>query len=201
MHEPVAHVLSPHTSVPPHPSGAWPQFHPCAAHVVGVQQEPVDALHSWPVGQDEVVQTHWPALHWGVLPEQELHEPPAVPQYVGLCDSHVVPLQHPFGQEEELHTHWPVLELHVCPAGHEVEVHTHVPVELHDGLVGSLHDAHDAPPLPQEVGLSLPSCTQLWPLQQPGHVEPPQLHTPLLHASPAPHDAHVAPLVPQEPGP
>jgi hypothetical protein len=103
---------------------------------------------------------------------------PAAPQE--LFDSepygtHVVPLQHPFGHDVASQTHWPVLVLHSWPVEQA---------------------AHAVPPAPHDAFDSLDSSSHVEPLQQPEHEDPPQLHTPLVHACPEPHVLHTAPAVP-----
>ena len=73
--------------------------------------------------------------------------------------------------------------------------HTHAPVAvLHTVLAG--HASQVTPAAPHNELVSLASGSQLDPLQQPAHEDPPQVHEPLEHESPAAHEVHVAPSVP-----
>ncbi len=187
LQQPVGHVLESHEQVPlvlshrlfehvphelppvPHCEGDCDAY---ATHVVPLQQPPEHEVAS---------QTHWPVvlLHSWPVP-QPAHAAPPVPHCELVSEPygmHVLPLQHPLGQEVLSQTHCPVVVLHSWPP---------------------LHFTHAPPPAPHALLFSLASGSQVVPLQQPLHIDPPQLHTPFEHVWPCPHGPHTPPAVPHK---
>jgi hypothetical protein len=133
-----------------------------------------------PFGHDAALQTHCPVVLLHACPaEHALHEAPPVPHEVLDSDAYgsQVPdaVQQPCGHEVASQTHCPVPRLHSSPAE---------------------HDLQDAPPAPHDALDSLPSGSQVEPLQHPAHDVPPQVQVPPVQACPLPHAPQVAPAVP-----
>jgi hypothetical protein len=81
------------------------------------------------------------------------------------------------------------------PLGHEVASQTQVPVSvLHSCPVAQA--LQTAPPAPHDPLFSLPSGSQVTPLQQPVQEVPPQVQSPAAHSSPGAHAEHAAPPAP-----
>ena len=192
LQQPFGQVWASHEHVPvvvsQTPFAQLAQSAPPAPHLVADSEAyamhvpPRDAVQQ-PPGHDVASQTQvplallhsWPALQ---LPQAA----PPVPHWplVSLPNgTQVLPLQQPFGQEVASHTHAPLCVLHSWPLAQLVHVE---PAEPHMPFV------------------SLPSDSQLTPLQQPEQTVPSQVHAPALEQVwPEPHAPHVAPPVPHSP--
>jgi hypothetical protein len=143
---------------------------------------PAEAVQH-PPGQEVASQTQvplvllhsWPALH---VPQVA---PPA-PHWLLVSlpyGTQVLPLQQPFGHECASQTHAPLVVLHSWP-------------------VAQLE--HAEPAAPHMLLVSLPSGSQLTPLQQPEHTVPSHVHAPLVEqVCPEPHAPHAAPPAPHSP--
>jgi hypothetical protein len=134
-----------------------------------------------PFGHEAASQTHCPVVLLHSCPvAHATHAAPPAPHDALDSDAYAshVPLavQQPLGHDVASHTHCPAVVLHSWPAA---------------------QPPHAAPPLPHDVLVSLESASQVEPLQQPAHAEPPQLHAPPEHDCPEAHALQAAPLVPQ----
>ncbi len=188
MQQPVGQVVASQVQVPlvvsQSPFEHAAQVAPAVPHELpdcephGSHVPPVPPLQQ-PFGHDAASQMHVPllVLHSRPVPHAE-QLPPAVPHWALVSDAHG--------------THWPD-ELQQ-PCGHDDASHTQLPVALHS--VPLPQALHAAPPVPHEVLLSLAYVSQVPLLQQPLHIEPPQVHCPVTQADPLAHAAHAAPPVP-----
>ena len=138
-----------------------------------------------PLGQVVASHEQVPVVASHRLFEQLVHEAPPVPHCAPVSEAygtHVLPLQQPLGHDVELHSQTPPLP----PLTHSWP---------------EAHAAHWAPLAPQELFVSLPTGSHVFPLQQPSAQEfASQTHCPVvvLHSWPDGHPAQVAPLLPQE---
>lgn len=183
----------------------------------------VHAEPAWPIGVD----THAP--DWHVCPERQVvHVPPGLKHaFDGGGSWQASPMQqlgHDIWQPGPRHC--PVTESQLNPEGQATHAPPFAPhavllgmrqapsasqqPEQFDGLHGAPqvpslhvcpfeHEVHTTPLVPQLSGDCTEVGTQVFPTQQPAHVEGPQLPPPthvLLTHTPLPQPTHALPLVP-----
>jgi len=118
-----------------------------------------------------------------VVPEQETHAPPPVPQVDAVLGLHAFPLQQPLAHEVASQAHAP--PVHSCPLEHALATpHWHEPAAEHALASVVLHVTQALPLKPQ---FDVEGASHVEPLQQPlGQEAALQTQLPTEHTCPKP---------------